>query len=138
MYLVIEIYDRDFVQALPARDRNEASGIANRLLEDHCNTIGEPEAYKTYSGPKPPDDWPPQLHLDDPSDGESGAWANLKDMKWDAHVASIPDDIQTSMLDVLLKALCKKTMDAPDSDCGDGSCEDCAISTVLSIAAGDA
>lgn len=133
MYLVIEICDREAAQCLPAKDRGEASRIANELLKKHCETVGKPEVYDVYADGKAPSEWPPALQLAAPEDGEMGAWANLNGLHWDAHVMYVPDDTAASMLDMLLKQLCKAETDRPDSRCGDGACDDCPVTGALEM-----
>lgn len=102
-------------------------------MKEHCETIGKPEVYDAYAGPKAPDKRPPQLHLDTPEDNEMGAWANLEGMHWDAHVMYVPDDTAAAMLDMLLKVLCLAEMGQPDNRCGDGACEDCPVTGCLEM-----
>lgn len=133
MYLVIEICDREASQCLPAKDRGEASRIANELLKAHCETVGKPELYDAYAAGKQPDKWPPAVQLAAPEDGEMGAWANLEGMRWDAHVMYVPDDTAAAMLDMLLKVLCKAETLRPDGRCGDGACDDCPVTDCLEM-----
>lgn len=133
MYLVTEICDREFIQAVPAATREEASKTANGLLKDHCSTIGEPERYDAYASADPPTPWPPEMALDNEENGEAGAWCNLQDMRFDAHIGYVPDLSACSMLDILLKRLCKFTMDREGSGCGDGACEDCPVTKALEM-----
>lgn len=133
MYLVIEICDREAVICRPAKDRGEASRIANELLKEHCETVGKPEVYDVYAGGKAPDEWPPALQLAAPEDGEMGAWSNLNGLHWDAHVMYVPDDTAAAMLDMLLKQLCKAETDHPGSCCGDGACDDCPVTGALEM-----
>lgn len=133
MYLVTEICDREFIQAVPAATREEASKTANGLLKDHCGTIGEPERYDAYASADPPTPWPPEMALDSEENGEAGAWCNLQDMHFDAHVAYVSDLAACDMLDVLLKQLCKFTMGQNGSGCGDGACDDCPVTRALEM-----
>lgn len=133
MYLVIEICDREAAQCLPAKDRGEASRIANELLKKHCATVGKPEVYDVYADGKAPSEWPPALQLAAPEDGEMCAWANLNGLHWDAHVMYVPDNTAASMLDMLLKQLCKAEMLRPDGRCGDGACDDCPVTGALEM-----
>lgn len=134
MYLVTEIHDRELIQVIPAATRGEASKTANGLLEEHCRTIGETERYEAYASGRLPETWPPDMALASPEDAEMGSWCNLKGMRFDAHVGYVPDGIAREMLSMLLKRLCKSAMDAPDSNCGDGTCEDCPVTGALALA----
>lgn len=133
MYLVIEVCDREAALCRPAETRGEASRIANELLEEHCRTADRSDVYDAYTGPRPPKDWPPKLHLDAPEDGEMGAWANLNGLHWDAHIMYVPDDTAAAMLGMLLKVLCKAETLRPDGRCGDGACDGCPVTDALAM-----
>lgn len=127
MYLVTEIYDREFVQTIPAATRGEASRIANGLLKKHCEIIGEPELYEAYASKNPPDTWPPEMSLDSAENAERGAWCNADGTHFDAHIAYIHDLSACAMLDVLLAQLCKFVKERENSACGGGACRDCPV-----------
>jgi len=44
------------------------------------------------------------------------------------------NELNANVLSTQLKALCKATMSDPDSECCDGSCEDCPITLCLEMA----
>lgn len=136
MYLVIETCDRTASDVRAAKDIRDATEIANQLLEEHCKTLDKHDVYEAYAGPVPPDKWPPDIQLADPSAGEPCAWSNLNNLDYDAHVIALGPEESANALDILLKELCKKRMDSEDSDCGDGSCEGCPISQALGMACG--
>ena len=125
MYLIIEVCNREVASIHAAKDLPSAAAKSNELLDEHLETIGM-DKDGSYEWNK--------MQRADPEGGEQSAWCNLKDMHWDAHVAYAGESAEKSMLDALLKELCKKAMDAPGSGCGDGSCEDCAVNTVLGMA----
>ncbi len=123
MYLVIECCDREISDVKPAKDQAEAVKLANGLLEDHLEIIG-------YDKDEPDGE---SLQRADPAGGEQGAWCNLKDMKYDAFCVALGSDGADAALDILLKELCKKTMEKPGSPCGDGECEECPVTGSLQL-----
>lgn len=125
MYLVIECCDREISDIKPARDQTESVKLANEMLEDHLETIG-------YDRNEPNGE---DLQRCDPGDGESGAWCNLKDMKFDAFRVALGSDGAGTALDILLKEFCKSTMSTAGSDCCDGACDECPVNGVLSMLA---
>ena len=125
MYLVIECCDREVSDIKPARDAAESVKIANEMLEDHLETIG-------YPRDEPDSD---SLRRSDPEDGESDAWCNLKDMKFDAFRVALGSDGAGMALDILLKEFCKSVMSTGASGCCDGACDDCPVNGVLEMLA---
>lgn len=130
MYLVLELCDRQVSQVLHAETRGDASELANQLLREHCKLLDQEDLYEKYASGSPPDIWPPEMHLDDPADAEAGAWCNLNQLDFDAHIMYLPDVTAMNMLYTLLKQLCKSRM---DKSCRDG-CDDCPITAVLATA----
>ena len=125
MYLVIETCDRELSDINPAKDRKEATELANGLLADHLETIGYP---------RDEPDLDSQLRRADPENGESGAWSNLKNARYDAFVAALGSDGAGRALEILLEELCKGRTAQEDSGCYDGACENCPVSAVLHMA----
>lgn len=128
MYLVIECCDREISDVKTARDAAESVRLANGMLEDHLQVIG-------YGKDEPDGE---DLQRCGPGDGESCAWCNLKNMKFDAFRVALGSDGARTALDILLKELCRAEMSAPGSGCGDGSCEDCPITKTLEMLSGAA
>ena len=125
MYLVIECCEREISQVRPAADTAAAAALANELLEKYLSEIG--------ADASPSGEWPPETQRADPAAGEYSAWSNAKGKHYDAHCFGLPDDVSSPIAAALLKSMCKARMDADDSDCGDGTCDDCHINGVLSM-----
>lgn len=134
MYLVIETCDRAVSDIRFAKDLKEAEDVANNLLEAHCANIGREDLYTVEGGAADSEEYPPEVQPADRNSAEWGAWCNAADMDYDAHITSIDDDAAATLLDILLKNLCKKAMFANGSACGDGACDDCPVAKAMEMA----
>lgn len=135
MYLIIEIHEREFAGAYVAKDQASAFEKANSLLSAYCEQKDMPELYIKAEDPCTAPAFSTVISLagDGGTGDNAGAWANIKDEHWDAHVVSLDKDLKGTVLDMLLKDLCHGTMSAPDSGCGDGACDECPINHVLEM-----
>ncbi len=138
MYLITEISDREHASAHAEADRAGAVAKANELLKAHCALGGNTGKFEKEASGRRPDAWPQDMSLagDGDSQDPSGAWCNLKSgctQHWDAHVTAVGPALRKSMLDILLKELCRDAMHAASSSCGDGSCDECCISQCLEL-----
>lgn len=125
MYLVIECCDREISDIKAARDAAESAELANGMLEGHLRTIG-------YNENEPDGE---DLQRCGPGSGESGAWCNLKDMRFDAFRFTLGPEDAPKALDILLKDFCKSVMSTAASGCCDGACEECPVNGVLAMLA---
>jgi len=101
MMFVVETCDRECLGVTPVEDRAHAKRVMDELLKGHCEQLGCLEEYDAYESAVPPAEWPPKMHLDDPSSGESGAWCNLKGFQWDAFPTALTREAEDELFRIL-------------------------------------